>query len=91
MISSTLIGFINKLSLGTNSDNFFIIFKMSIAKLRSTNFSGTTFMGLSKFAAIELKHEIESTGLIGQITFDFSASLIVSSNVLGGLSIKSSL
>ena len=48
-------------------------------------------MGLSKFAAIELKHEIESTGLIGQITFDFSASLIVSSNVLGGLSIKSSL
>ena len=48
-------------------------------------------MGLLKFAAIELKQEIESTGLIGQITFDFSASLIVSSNVVGGLSIKSSL
>ena len=43
------------------------------------NFSGWELIGLFKLAAIELKHEIESTGFIGQITFDFSASFIVSS------------
>ena len=41
-------------------------------------------MGLFKFQAIELKQEIESTGLIGQITFDFSANIIVNNKSIEG-------
>ena len=62
-----------------------IIFS-SFLKSQLLNFDQQIFLepliGLSKFAAMKLKHEIESTGLIGQITFDFSASFIVSSKVV---------